>query len=202
MALATYNDLLSQTANWLHRGDLTANIPDFITLAESKINKALRVRQMETTMATVIASGVIPVPANYIEMKDAYISSGSPYIPLTRKSAEFIYDRYPYRVADKQPAYIAREGKNFIFGPFPDSNYTVTVVYYNRLQALAGALNTVYTNYPGLWLFGALAESAPFIKDDKRVELWQAKFKELLEAVQDESNDEYFSGDVPQITAV
>lgn len=202
MALATYNDLLTQAANWLHRSDLTSNIPDFVTLAESKINKALRVRQMETTTASTIASGVIAVPSNYIGLKDAYISSTSPYGPLTRKTAEFIYDKYPYRVADKQPVYIGREGNNFIFGPYPDSNYTVTLVYYNRLAALSGTTNTVYTSYPGLWLFGTLAESAPFIKDDKRVQIWQLKFKELLEAVQDESDDEYYSGDVPVINAV
>lgn len=201
MALATYNDLLTNVAGWLHRSDLTASIPDFVTLTESKINKALRVREMETTTASTIASGVIAVPTNYVALKDAYISSSSPIGGLQRKTAEFIIDRYPNRVADKMPQAIARQGSNFIFGPYPDSNYVVTLVYYNRLTPLATAVNSVYTNYPGLWLFGALAESAPFIKDDKRVTLWQIKFKELLEAIQDESDDEYLSGDVPQISA-
>lgn len=201
MALATYNDLLTNVAGWLHRSDLTASIPDFVTLTESKINKALRVREMETTTASTIASGVIAVPTNYVALKDAYISSASPIAGLQRKTAEFIIDRYPNRVADKMPQAIARQGSNFIFGPYPDSNYVVTLVYYNRLTPLATAVNSVYTNYPGLWLFGALAESAPFIKDDKRVTLWQIKFKELLEAIQDESDDEYLSGDVPQISA-
>jgi hypothetical protein len=201
MALATYADLLTQTANWLKRADLTSNIPDFVVLAESKINKGLRVRQMETTMATVMASGVIAVPTNYVALKDAYISSTTPYGDLARKTAEFVYEKYPNRVADKQPIYIAREGNNFIFGPYPDANYTVTFVYYNRLGALVNGPNTVYTSYPGLWLFGALAEAAPFLRNDSRVALWQAKFKELMDAVQDESDDEYLSGDVLQIVA-
>ena len=201
MALATYADLLTQTANFLHRSDLTANIPDFVVLAESKINKGLRIREMETTTASTMASGVIAVPANYVALKDAYLSSVSPYGNLTRKTAAYILAKYPYRVADKQPIYIGRQGSNFIFGPYPDSNYTVTLIYYNRLAALSSAVNTVFTAYPGLWLFGTLAESAPFIKDDKRVQLWQLKFKELLDAVQDESDDEYLSGDVPQINA-
>jgi hypothetical protein len=149
---------------------------------------------METTQASTIAAGVIAVPSNYIALKDAYISSTSPYGRLERKTAEWIYDHYPSRSAEDQPAYIAREGSNFIFGPYPDGNYTVTLVYYNRLAAISGATNSVFDSYPGLWLFGALCESAPFLKDDKRVVLWEAKFKELMGMVQDEDTDEYISG--------
>ena len=38
MALVNYSDLKTSIADWLNRSDLTATIPDFITLAESGFN--------------------------------------------------------------------------------------------------------------------------------------------------------------------
>lgn len=200
MSLDTYANLQTAIANELHRSDLTSFIPDWITLAESRINKGLRVRQMETTQASTVAAGVVAVPTNYVELKDAHISSTSPYASLERRTANWIYDKYPQRTADRTPAFIAREGSNFIFGPYPDANYVVTLAYYNRFAALSTGLNAVFTSYPGLWLFGALAESAPWLKADNRVPMWEAKFKELLVIVQDESDDEYVSGSTMEMT--
>lgn len=201
MALDTYAGLLASVANELHRTDLTSFIPDWVTLAETRINKGLRVRAMETTQASTTAAGVLAIPANYIMLKDAYVSSKNPYVNLERKTASWIYDKYPNRVADATPKFIAREGSNFIFGPFPDGNYTVTLVYWNRLAALSTALNSVFTNYPGLGLFGALCESAPWLKADSRIPVWEGKFKELLTSAQDEDDDEYFSGSTMQMVA-
>lgn len=200
MALdGTYTGLLASIAATLHRSDLTSVIPDFVALADSRINSDLRSRQMETSQASTIAAGVLAVPANYVEMKDSYISSTTPYINLDRKTAEWIYEKYPSRVATGKPAFIAREGSNFIFGPFPDANYTVTLVYYNKFAALSAAVNSVFTAYPGLWLFASLAEAAPYLKDDKRVALWEEKYKYLFNLVQKESDDEFYSGAVLQM---
>ena len=201
MALDTYANLKTKIADELARSDLTSHIVDFITLADSRINADLRVRQMETTMSTVVAAGVIAVPANYIEMKNAYVSSTSPYIPLQRKSSAWIYQNYPYRSADSDPKFIAREGTNFIFGPYPSGTPTITVVYYNRFVILATAVNAIFTSYPGLWLYASLAESAPHLKNDSRVALWEAKYKAELDRVQGESNKEELSGDVLTMVA-
>jgi hypothetical protein len=201
MSLQTYSDLTGAVASWLHRADLTTYIPDFITLADSRINNDLRHRAMETVQATTIAAGVISVPTNYIELKDAYISNVSPYVNLDRKTANWIYDKYPVRVATSTPKFMAREGTNFIFGPYPDSNYVITLSYYNRFAALSSSVNSVFTSYPGLWFYAALSEAEPFLKNDKRLGLWQAKYREIFELVQKEDADEYLSGAVPQVVA-
>lgn len=199
MSLSSYSDLTTAVASWLHRSDLNSQVPDFVTLAESRINNDLRHRAMETSTASTIASGVIAVPTNYIELKDAYISSTSPYVNLDRKTANWIYDKYPTRSSDNTPKFIAREGSNFIFGPYPDSNYVVTLVYYNRFAALSSSVNSVFTSYPGLWLYGSLLEAAPYLKNDARIPVWEQKFSQLFTLVQKESDDEYLSGAVPQV---
>ncbi len=201
MALDTYANLQTAIANELSRSDLNSFIPDWITLAESRINKALRVRQMETTMSTVMAAGVIAVPTNYVALKDAYITSTAPYANLERKTANWIYDNYPNRVADNTPRFVAREGTNFIFGPFPDANYTVRFDYWNRLAALSTGTNSVFLAYPGLWFFGALCESAHKLKADDRIPMWEQRFTSLLADVQDEDDDEFLSGSTMRMVA-
>ena len=46
MALTTYTELKTSLADWLYRSDLASVIPDFISLAESQVERQLRTRQM------------------------------------------------------------------------------------------------------------------------------------------------------------
>lgn len=201
MALDTYSGLVTAVQNELHRSDLASYVPDWITLAESRINKALRMRNMETAVSSTIAAGVVAVPTDYLSLKDAYITSTTPYVSLDRKTANWIYSNYPNRVADDTPKFIGREAGNFIFGPYPDANYVVKLVYWVRFQPLSTALNNVFSHYPGLWLFGALCESAPWLKDDKRIAVWEGKFQDLLKQAQDEDDDEFLSGSTLRMTS-
>jgi hypothetical protein len=45
MAITTNAELESALAGWLDRSDLTARIPDFVTLCEARVNRKLRVRE-------------------------------------------------------------------------------------------------------------------------------------------------------------
>lgn len=195
MSIATFAQLKTAVASFLHRSDLTSSIPDFIRLGEDRIYRELRIRAMETSLNTPIAAGVIAVPADYIEMKHVYID-GSPVQYLQRKPPEWIYENYPTRSADGQPKFMAQEAGNFIFGPYPDSTYTVRGVYYKRLTALSDSNTTNWftTNASGILLFAALLEASPFVKNDERVVLWDAKYEEEKKGIEDEEKRERFSG--------
>ena len=49
--ISTYTDLQTAVAQWMHRTDLTALIPDFIALTEEKLNRYLRTKDNETTLS-------------------------------------------------------------------------------------------------------------------------------------------------------
>jgi hypothetical protein len=53
MAIGTYDELQTAIASWLDRSDLTATIPDFITMFEAVANRRLRVRQMGATTTLI-----------------------------------------------------------------------------------------------------------------------------------------------------
>ena len=79
MAISTYADLQSAVARWLVRNDLTASIPDFISLAETHFSRVLRVRQMEARDVAPVAAGVEygTVPTDWLETKTFSFTDGS-----------------------------------------------------------------------------------------------------------------------------
>ena len=198
MSISTYAELQTAVETWLHRtGDTTisANSPDLIRLGELRIYRDLRIRAMEASLSSAIASGVVAVPSGYIALKYAYID-GTPVRDLQRKDAEWIYYNYQTRSADGCPQFIARDGDNFIFGPYPDSAYTVKGTYYKRLDALSAQNTTNWftTNAPDLLLWAALAEAEPFVLNDDRALMWEAKYKLVKDRVQREDDEEEQSG--------
>ena len=181
MALGTYSDLQTAIGNWLDRSDLTSYVTDFISLAEQSIYQTLRVPEMESALNVTISGGIIAVPADLIELKSAYID-GSSTQPLQRTSVGFLYERYPTRSSQGLPKYIAREGASFVFGPYPDADYTVKGIYYARPPALSNSntSNFLTTDYPNLLLYGSLVEARGFLHDDPRVAMWDQLFRQAL----------------------
>jgi hypothetical protein len=199
--ITSWATLKTEVANALNRSNFTADVPFFIQLAEQRIYREVRVRQMETALSSTIAAGVIAVPSGYREMKFAYVNS-SPVQALTRKDAEWIYYNYPTRSADRTPKFFAREGSNFIFGPYPDTTYTVKGLYYKQLDLLSDSntSNWLITDAPDLIFFCAMAEASNWIKDDPALEKWEPKFQRAKTMVQRQDLEEEFSGSPLQVT--
>lgn len=185
MAFTTYSGLKTTLGVWLARtdaaDDLNVYVDDFIDLAEERLARDVRIWGIEKALSDTIASGVIAVPSDFTELKHAYIS-GDPVYPLDQREAWWIYRKYPTRSSDSKPFYIAVDGGNFIFGPYPDSTYTVAGTYYKKPTALSDNNTTSeWTTYcPDLLLWACLAETAPFLKDDARSAVWESKYASRL----------------------
>lgn len=201
MSITSYSELQTAVASWINRSDLTASVPDFIMLGERRIYRDLRIRTMETAFSSAIAAGVVALPSDYVELKFAYID-GSPVRRLERRDVGFIYEKYPTRSSVGTPSFIAREGSNFIFGPYPDSTYTVKGIYYARLPSLSvsNTSNWFIVNAPDVLLWATLAETEPFIKNDERTALWEAKYQAAKQSVENEDRRENQSGSSPGAT--
>lgn len=196
MALGdSWTQLKTDIANWLNRSDLTSSIPDFITLGENRVYGDLRIACMETALSATISSGVISVPTDYKSLKFAYVE-GTPAKSLVRKDAEWILANYPTRSASGKPGFIARQGENFIFGPYPDSTYTIKGTYYAKLYRLGSdnLVNWFTINAPEVILYASLAEAADYLQDAEALQKWTAKYAQVRDRVQRENDNEEFSG--------
>ena len=67
MALTSYAELQTSIAEFLNRDDLTAKIPDFITLAEAQMNAELRHWRMEKRATASLDSQYTAVPLDFIQ---------------------------------------------------------------------------------------------------------------------------------------
>lgn len=193
MAITTYAELQTAVGNWLHRGDLTSIIPDLIRLGELRIFREVRCRVMETALNSTIASGVVAVPSDYLDLKFAYVDA-TPTSPLQRVAVSQIYEHYPNRSASGKPVMIGREGSNFIFGPYPDSTYTIKGIYYAEPTSVQTSANALFVANPDLYLFAALCEAVPYLKNDDRTVLWEQKYLSVKSQIENEDAQEYGSG--------
>jgi len=178
----TYAALQASVKDFLHRADLDTITPDLIYIGEKRIFREVRARQMETTFSDTISSGSLSLPTGYIELKFAYIN-GSPTQRLKKADSSFIYEKYPTRSSSGKPHYIARDEDSFIFGPYPDSAYTVAGTYYQDLSPVSSSAHDLFTAYPDLFLYAALAEAEPYLKNDQRVSLWEAKYANIRDSI-------------------
>lgn len=201
MALTNYTTIKAVIQDYLDRSDLASQLTDFMTLAENRIYRDLRVSAMETALSATISSGTIAAPTGYLEMKYAYINT-SPTSPLQRKDLSYIYTNYPTRSADGKPVYYAREGANFIFGPFPNSNYAVAGIFYKKLTALSGTnTNFITADIPEALIFGALVEAEPFLQNDERISVWETRYQQTIKSAQDQDDGESLSGSPLTVSA-
>lgn len=201
MSLLTYADLQSKVLSFAHRANIqdavSADIiPDLIRLGELWIFRKARTRDMETALNVTMSNGVATVPSDYVGLKHARID-GTPSRPLKLKPTKYIIENYPQRSADGKPSFIGIDGSSFIFGPFPDSNYTVLGIYYATPTSIATSANAVFLDNPDLYLYAAICEMEPYLKNDKRVPLWMAKREQLLDDVNEEAeSDQHGDGDL------
>lgn len=161
MALATYADLLASVANLLHRTDLTASLPDFVALAEARFNRELRTRYQESSV-TGTAATTVSLPADFLEVRSLSIvqSWGDKILrPVTLTEArEAGYT--------DTPAMYALTGTSVVIAPTPSTTMTYRLDYYSKIPALSTAgVNWLLTNYPDIYLYGALFEAAVFLRD-------------------------------------
>lgn len=201
MSISTLAELKTSITNWSKRSDLSAYHDDLILVAEKWIFRHARVRSMETALSGTISSGVLAVPSDYLALKHARIT-GSEDRRLTMKAADWIYTQYPTRSSDAKPYFIAVDGSSFIFGPYPDSDYPVAGRYYAQPTSILSGVTTFFTDNADLYLWASLTELEPFLKNDKRIDVWRAKRDMVLGDANNQDKAGLYSGGPMHISVV
>ena len=190
----TYDSLTSLVLQYLERQDTAVInfIPTAITMAEFEIAQTIKtLGQMEVVDSTMSAgSAVIPKPARWrktVSMTLA-LASGQKQ-PIYLRKLEYLNNYWPNVSSTGTPLYYADyDYDNWFFAPTPDSNYSFEALCYTRLQPLASdnQTNWLTQNAPNAMLFGTLKQTAPFLKDDARLQVWVQLFQEALSALKTE----------------
>ena len=203
MALANYSDLQATVADFLNRSDLTDIIKDWIRMAEAELNRLLRVREMSVRTRAPLSSQYLKLPVDFLGMRNIELIT-DPITPLEYRNPHNL-DIHRSSDSTGKPLYYTVVQNNLEFAPAPDSEYTLEIVYYQKLPQLGTGVGEFTTNWlldshPDIYLYGSLMQSAPYLQADERIGVWAGKFQQVLEQLKTSDEKARFSGTTPTIT--
>lgn len=186
MSITTYDELKDSIAKWLNRDDLTAVIPDFISLAEASISRDLRHFKQEKRVTTVANERYENLPNDWLEILQVQLTAGG--IISSMSSVEMEKLRAQSDAAGT-PKYMRLTADQIEFYPTPNDDYGITLQYYARIPALTTAdpSNWLLRDAPDVLLYGSLVASAPYLADDARTQIWVSLYRAGIEGLNAES---------------
>jgi hypothetical protein len=186
MAISTYTELKSAISDWLNRDDLTSVIPTFITLAEAGMERVLRTRHMLNRSTASIDTQYSAFPADFLEVRSVKLTSVAPIQPMEFQTMEAMDGLDAKSSAGGKPMYYSVVGNQLRVHPVPAGTYTAELAYYAKLDKLSDSVSTnwLLTQSPDAYLYGALMQAAPYLKDDERVPVWTTLYAAAVQAIQ------------------
>lgn len=172
MAIANYSDLTASIAAWMHRSDLTAVIPDFIRLAEARMQLDLDIRRLDktSTLTTIPSTNTLALPADFNKAYSLSMISGGVTVVLDNMPIELLVQRWGSYTSSMPRSY-AISGSNLLLGPTPNGAYDVTLEYLGTIPGLTelNPTNDILSSYPDVYLHCCLIYGAQYIRDAEMV---------------------------------
>ena len=196
MAITTYAELQSNITDFLNRDDLASVTPTFISLAEADMQRQVRHWRQEKRSTAELDTQYSAIPADFLEAIRFYITSGESR-PLELISQFQLLDR-KYRRANTsgEPAYYAITAGEIEIFPAPAGTYTAELYYNARIEPLSDSntSNWMLQYFPDAYLYGSLIHSAPYLKDDARLQIWAALYQSAIDAINMSGEKAKFGG--------
>ncbi len=163
MGLSTYDELKAALADWLDREDLSGRTGDFIALAEARLNRLMGFSAMTVRVELEVGAGQAELTAP-ADLRDA--------LSLVRAGAGD---------GDGTAQGFRVEAGRLVLAPPPETPVRLVLTYRARPRlSEAAPVNPVLAEHPDLYLFGALAEAAPFLRDGEMLAVFAARFDAAL----------------------
>jgi hypothetical protein len=201
----TYNTLVQQITDYLNTTNAVtlAEIPNFIYLTHQEIcrdyvNIGYEQYVNGAFVPNAINGGsVIPKPSRWRRNVSFTFGSGPNFNTsniVYQRTYEYCRQFCPNPIATVGPPefYSDYGFEHWLVVPTPDLAYAFQIAYIEMPAPININNQTNWlTNYaPDALLWGSLCKAIPFLKDDERVQMWKAYYKEARESldIQDKAN--------------
>lgn len=183
--------LKTKVADWLDRTDLDTQIGDFVELAAQRIYRTARTPTNERLLAASASGGKFELPQSFIAVRWIQVND----VTLTAAPGSEVYGDL-----SGQPQFYGRIGDQIWFYPRQTTNFVMSyfVIEDFQLDTDTPALLQVALD---AFLYGALVEAAPYLQDDQRLAVWEAKYQTAMSTLKLASDDADL-GDVVAIRSV
>lgn len=186
MDLTTYAGLKAAVAEFLNKTNLTAQVPGFIALAEAVMRREITsIGQIDTWADVEIDEDGFTLPCSANEV--AGLSSND--APVGYVSP----DRFS-TVGTGNPHRYTIDGDVLRVNPAG----TVTIRIRNGICGLSSAVRTnwVLRDHPDAYLYGALMQAAPYLRDDARIAVWGDLFAGAITSINRYAIKRQIGGDI------
>lgn len=192
-AVMTYDSLVNDISTYLERTDTATleKIPQFIMLAEQVIAAELKFLGNLTVAESTMVTGepIIEKPARWRKTVSMNVTVAGKKQPVFLRKYEYLREYWPDATLTDVPLfYCDYDYEHWLIAPTPDSAYTYEVLYYERIQPLDSSNQSNWlTQYaPQALLYGSLLQAMPFLKNDERMQMWQAQYSQIMNVLKTE----------------
>lgn len=196
MSISTYSELKTALGNWLARDDLTSRLPEFIALAEARMNRELETRSQEKRVTSTfnVGDAYLTLPVDVRRIRSVRLNT-SPITVLEYVSPTAADDEYSSTAQGKPKVYSVL-GEELYIRPTPDDTYTIEISYVSTITALSDSVstNTILSRHPDVYLHGSLSAAYGYLLDEQRQSQQDALFTRAIGEIQIEEDTTRWSG--------
>lgn len=196
--MTTRSELLTDVDSFMARDDLTASSSagTFLRLAEAKIKRALRVKEMENVTTITIAAGArfAALPTGWQKFRAVWLEN-SQNNELDLMTPETLAEDSRWNDTGTPSAYMIAND-SFYVAPVPVEETVVNCIHFGALAPLVNDSDTndVLQEHYDIYLFGVLEAAADFVQDFELSALYKSKFDQAAEELGIRTKLEQFSG--------
>lgn len=179
MALDNYSNLKAAIIRLDGSNDLVDILDDCILMAETEMYNnervSLRCRELQTTASTTTGTDdeFLALPTRFLEFRSMHIIAAGKPVDIRYAAPESLARK---SAAGRPEQYTVTN--QIEFNRTPDSDYTLKQVYYAKELPLDATNNTndILTNYPNVYLFGALWAVNLYNAEEEKSQFYYQQF--------------------------
>lgn len=210
----TYNTLVQEIENYLQRTDATfvKDIPVFIMLGQRRICRELKILGFREVVTGNLIAGQqnLQKQANWLNTSSFNIGINknpgdtgyNTRVQILQRSYEYLRIYWPNPRLLNQPKYFADYLETpitygtFLIAPTPDENYPYELIYYGIPQFIDenNQTNFMTSSYPDILLYACLLETASYLRDDDRIQVWSNYYDKAKAALGEEDMKRIYDG--------
>jgi hypothetical protein len=171
-------------------------IPTFIQLAELRLRRDIRTREMlvVATASTTGGDSTVGLPTDFLAMRDIHVNT-NPITTLAYQAPNAFYNSYRVTESGKPTDYTVLASE-LQLSPVPDSTYQLQMLYYAKPYFLSDTNpgNVFLTNFPDALLYAALGEAEPYLMNDARLQTWATLYDRAISSITIADQSSEYSG--------
>ena len=209
-----YTELVAAATSYADRKDIEvdANIPTFILMAESRINRALKTAKQTHRMYTntVIGKEYYSLPVDYNGMRTVHFNTGKVDDEINGSKTIQLYYATPEQItefqengSDNKYYYTIVNNQIQLHDKLPGEG-TIEMVFYRKVPNLneSNDTNWLIEDSPDIYLSGVCAEIELFVKNYDAAQLWDSRMTRSIEELAFSDVQNVWAGNSMVIRAV